>query len=188
MLNLPVLETPRLRIRPFRPEDLAASADILPYPEDERRDLLEWTMAEYRLLSWLHQPPFGDRAVELKATGQLIGSVGLVPCLNAFELLPGFSAAPGNPEAYCNNAELGLYWELAPAHRRQGYATEAAGALIEYAFGNLRLKRILAETDFDNTASQGVMRKLGMQILRNPHPEPVWLQVVGVLHNPACAP
>jgi len=37
-----------------------------------------------------------------------------------------------------------------------------------------------------NLGSQGVMRRLGMQILRNPYPEPVWLQVAGVLKNPVC--
>ena len=32
-----------------------------------------------------------------------------------------------------------------------------------------------------NTESQAVMRRLGMRMLTNPHPEPAWLQVVGVL-------
>jgi hypothetical protein len=32
-------------------------------------------------------------------------------------------------------------------------------------------------------ASQGVMRKVGMTITRNPLPEPPWLQLVGVLEN-----
>jgi ribosomal-protein-alanine N-acetyltransferase len=181
-----VLETTRLTIRPFRPDDLEATAEIWNYPDAERKDLLEWTMAEYRLLSRLHQPPYGDRGVELKATGKLVGSVGLVPCLNAFGLLPGFYETTGQPEATCSTTEMGLYWEFAPQHRRQGYATEAGNRLIDYAFRTLRLERIIAETDHDNLASQGVMRRLGMQIYLNPHPEPPWLQVVGLLKNPNC--
>ncbi|HLF36431.1 MAG TPA: GNAT family N-acetyltransferase, partial [Anaerolineales bacterium] len=54
-------------------------------------------------------------------------------------------------------------------------------ALIEYAFVRLRLARIVATTTYDNTASVGVMRKLGMRVERNPLAEPPWLQVVGVL-------
>ena len=52
--------------------------------------------------------------------------------------------------------------------------------MIDYAFGELRLWRILATTQYDNLASQAVMRKLGMTVTRNPLPEPAWMQVVGV--------
>ena len=185
-LAMPVLETSRLTIRPFSAADLEATADILHYPEAERRDLLDWTVAEYKILARLHQPPLGDRAVELKANGELVGAVGLVPALNAFGMLPGFYATTGLPETTCNTPEYGLYWEIAPQHRRLGYATEAASGLIDYAFQSLRLERIIAETDYDNLASQSVMRRLGMHILHNPYPEPPRLQVVGVLWNPAC--
>ena len=61
---------------------------------------------------------------------------------------------------------------------------EAAQPMIEHAFRELKLKRILATTDYSNIASQGVMRKLGMQLTRNPLPEPAWMQFVGVLPNP----
>jgi len=56
-------------------------------------------------------------------------------------------------------------------------------AVVDYAFDRLRLKRIIATTAYDNLASIGVMRKLGMRIERNPLPEPRWLQVVGVLER-----
>ncbi len=68
-------------------------------------------------------------------------------------------------------------------HQNLGYASEAARAMIDYAFGQLKLRRILACTEYDNLASQGVMRKLGMTPLRNPHTEPPWLQIVGLLEN-----
>ncbi len=55
--------------------------------------------------------------------------------------------------------------------------------MVHYAFRHLRLKRIVATTTYDNTASLGVMRKLGMRVEKNPHLEPPWLQVVGVLEN-----
>ena len=45
-------------------------------------------------------------------------------------------------------------------------------------------KRIVATTEYDNRASMGVMRKLGMRLERNPFPDPPWFQVVGFLDNP----
>jgi hypothetical protein len=57
--------------------------------------------------------------------------------------------------------------------------------LVDYAFGTLRIRRLIAATAEENVASMGVMRKLGMRLDRNPLPEPPWLQVVGVLdHTP----
>ncbi|MBN1965529.1 MAG: GNAT family N-acetyltransferase, partial [Anaerolineae bacterium] len=120
-----------------------------------------------------------------RETGILIGVAGFVPALNNYELLadfvPGQAANPAGRSAL----ELGLYYAIAPAHQRQGYASEAARALVAYAFDHLRLRRIVATTTHDNAASQGVMQRLGMRLLRNTQPEPPWLQVVGVLENPA---
>jgi RimJ/RimL family protein N-acetyltransferase len=76
-----------------------------------------------------------------------------------------------------------LFYAVSPAYRRQGFATEAAQALADYAFRRLRLKRIVATTDYGNAASIGVMRSLGMRVERNPLAEPPWLQVVGILEQ-----
>ena len=61
-------------------------------------------------------------------------------------------------------------------------AEDAARAMIDYAFKQLRLKRIIATTEYTNIASQGVMRKVGMKITRNPLPDPPWLQVLSLIH------
>ena len=55
--------------------------------------------------------------------------------------------------------------------------------MIEHAFAEFRLRRIIATTEYDNHASQAVMRRLGMRLERNPLPEPLWLQVVGILRQ-----
>ena len=68
--------------------------------------------------------------------------------------------------------EVGLFWAIDAAYRRQGYASEAAQALIDFAFNEMRLGRIIATTETDNLASQAVMRKLGMRICHNPLPTP----------------
>lgn len=48
-------------------------------------------------------------------------------------------------------------------YRGSGYASEAARALMDYAFTELGLHRIYAETRADNTASWKVMERLGMK-------------------------
>jgi RimJ/RimL family protein N-acetyltransferase len=149
----------------------------------EREEWLQWSVLNYTQLARLRQPPYGDRAVILKSTGQLIGSCGFVPCLNAFEQLPGFAAADMTQSPGRYSTEFGLFYAISPSHQRHGYASEAAHAMVDYAFEHLRLKRVVATTTYENVASIGVMGKLGMRIEKNPHREPPWLQVVGILEN-----
>jgi RimJ/RimL family protein N-acetyltransferase len=196
MEPMPVLETPRLWVRPFVIEDLEDAYQLFDVDlraaelhsekfEDigERARWLQWSVLNYEQLAYLNQPPYGDRAIVLKSTGQLIGACGYVPCLNAYEQLPGFHSHQGSPAGHLYSPEFGLFYAIASAYRRQGFAAEAAQALVDYAFDRLSLRRIIAETDYDNDASTGVMRKLGMRILRNPLADPPWLQVVGVLER-----
>lgn len=196
MTQMPVLETARLLVRPFVLEDLQDVYQLLDVELSdtdlrtdkmetltERAQWLQWAVLNDAQLAQLHQPPYGDRAVVLKSTGQLIGACGFVPCLAPFEQLPGFAPGDRLGGASLYSTEFGLFYAISPAHQRHGYATEAAQALIHYAFRHLRLRRVIATTMDDNTASVGVMRKLGMRIENNPSPEPPWLQVVGVLEN-----
>ena len=137
----------------------------------------------YEELAKLYQPPYGERAVTLKQTGQLIGACGFVPCLNVFEQLPSFSTTVVDQSERLNSMEFGLYYAFSPAYQRQGYATEAVKAMIDYAFTELKLRRIVATTTYDNVPSIGVMQKVGMRIEKNPYADPPWLQVVGILEN-----
>jgi ribosomal-protein-alanine N-acetyltransferase len=193
---MPNLETARLIIRPFVMEDLPEVHHLLDVELDaedlrtdkmgsmqERAEWLQWSVLNTRQLAKLKQPPYGDRAIVLKSTGQLIGSCGFVPSFNAFEQMPNFDEyiGPGIPGRY--SPEFGLFYAISPSHQRCGYASEAAQALVDYAFRELHLKRIIATTDYDNLGSISVMRKLGMRFEKNPLAEPEWLQVVGVLEN-----
>jgi len=189
-MHMPTLETERLLIRPFTLDDLDALYHILDaelgtegaMARDERRRWLEWSVLNYEQLAKMYQPPYGDRAVVLRADNRLIGACGYVPCLAPFGQLPGFTLA-AQATTGLSTAEFGLYYAFSPAYQRQGYASEAAGALVAYALDVLKLKRIVATTTYDNAGSMGVMRRLGMRIERNPLPEPPWLQVVGVLER-----
>ncbi len=194
MLQMPPLESTRLLIRPFIMDDLQDVHRLLDvelaeahlgtdkYESlSERTEWLQWAVMNHAQLAKLYQPPYGDRAVVLKSTGQLIGACGYVPCLMPFEQLPGFGGKLKTQAEGLYSTEFGLFYAISPAHQRQGYATEAAQALIDYAFKELKLRRVIATTTYDNAASMGVMRKLGMRIERNPLPEPPWLQVVGII-------
>ena len=189
-----VLETTRLIIRAFQADDLHAIHRILDLTFgdgskisdkaalNERRSWLEWSRLSAEWLPKMFQPPYGDRAVALKSTNEVIGAVGLVPCFDVFEQIPGLQRG-GPPSAY-RVTEMGLFWAIDPDQQRQGYATEAAQALIDFAFQSLRVKRLIATTEYNNAASMGVMRKLGMTIAKNPFSDPPWLQVVGILDHP----
>ena len=85
---------------------------------------------------------FGLWATFEKSTGRLIGNTGL-------------TSLDGGPEI-----ELGYH--LAKEAWGKGYATEVAGALLDYGFQTLGLKKILAVTHPDNVASQRVLEKVGM--------------------------
>ena len=189
---LPVLETPRLVIRPFLLQDLADAYRILdvetaqePRTLAERETWLRWTIAGYTEYARLLQFPYGDRAVILRESGDLVGIIGFVPCLDSFSQIPGLmpNEDPSNIMPQPSTAEVGLFWAVTPLHQQRGIASEAASALVGYAFSHFHLRRLIATTAHDNAASIGVMRKLGMRIERNPFEEPTWLQVVGILEN-----
>lgn len=186
---IPALTTERLLVRPFTMGDLHSAHHVLseawsePHEERDtrlaaREEWLRWSIASYEQLAGLFQFPYGDRAVVRKADGRLLGSVGLVPVVAPFRQIPDFPEYDGSGRWY---SEVGLFWAIDPAEQGQGYATEAARALIARAIEQLQLARVIATTGHGNAGSIGVMRKLGMRILRNPLPAPAWLQVVGLL-------
>jgi [ribosomal protein S5]-alanine N-acetyltransferase len=79
--------------------------------------------------------------------------------------------------------EFGLFYAFDPAFHGKGYATEAAQALTDFMFNNFNIERIIATTEYNNQRSQAVMRRLGMDIQRNPFPDPFWCQIIGILEN-----
>ena len=83
-LQMPVLETERLIVRPLVMGDLEDCHRLFldikwadPTASDElnlqsRREWLEWTVRNYVALARLNQPPYGDRAVVMKSK-QFVG-------------------------------------------------------------------------------------------------------------------
>lgn len=54
-------------------------------------------------------------------------------------------------------------WVFNPNHQGQGYATEAAQAVLDYGFNQLNLHRIIATCQPENIPSYRVMEKIGMR-------------------------
>lgn len=183
-MALTELETDRLIIRPYTYEDEAARHQLMneafgEATPEETHSWMSWTVANYRELAAMYQPPYGDYAVTLH-TGDVIGSVGLVPTVVPWSV---FDEKPtGDP--YLVTPEFGLFWAVLPQYQGQGYATEATLAFVTFLFTIMNYKRLVATTDHDNLASQKVMEHIGMTLYKNPGPEPHWFQVVGVLDHP----
>lgn len=178
------LETERLSIRAFVLEDgetyprlMDAAFGTKARGTPDAKRVFEFQVAADAGLDLLHQPPYGDRAIVLRQSREIVGSVGFAPALAPFGRLPSFE-----PSRHFT-PEVGLFWALFPDQQGHGYATEAAAAMVAYAFAELRLRRIIATTEHDNTRSMNVMRRLGMRLERNPQSEPHWFQTIGVLDN-----
>lgn len=62
-------------------------------------------------------------------------------------------------DANWGTAEVGYY--IDPAHTGNGFATEAVGVLLEYAFDQLRLEKLRADVIASNVASARVLEKNG---------------------------
>ncbi len=183
------LTTGELRIRSLTDDDTEAIHRVLAlaFGDQEllgdtdaiadRRSWVTWQELNARWFPRALQPPYGDRAITLAASGEVIGAVGFVPLIGPFDQIPELRREPAGDGWI---PEFGLFWAIDPAHQGQGHATRAARAMIGYGLRQLNLSRILACTEHANLASQAVMGKAGMTLLTNPAPAPEWLQVVGV--------
>jgi RimJ/RimL family protein N-acetyltransferase len=150
-LGLPI-ETSRLRLRAFTPGDLDALHTI-----QSREDVHRWLYSEPRSVDEVREalerriarirdvPEAGVAlAVELAATGELLGDVSLTV---------------GPPEH--RQGEIGFTFH--PGHQGRGYATEAAEAVVALAFGAYDLHRVHGRLEARNLASARVLEKLGMR-------------------------
>ncbi len=145
------LETQRLKLRPWQDSDRAAFAAINADPRVMRFFPNVWTREESdqaidRITAHIERHGFGFYAAELKATGEVLGFIGLN--------VPRWTAH------FTPCVEVG--WRLSADHWRKGLATEGARAALEEGFRWLGLDEIVAITAVKNEPSRGVMEKLGM--------------------------
>jgi RimJ/RimL family protein N-acetyltransferase len=92
---------------------------------------------------------YGFFSLEHKETGTWVGRVG-----------PWFPMGWPAPE---------VGWTIAPGHLRQGYATEAARASVQFAFESLGWSQVIHAIIEGNEASIAVARKIGSSLVRSQH-------------------
>lgn len=148
-------ETERMDLRALEKSELPRLADLL---------------GEWDIVRWLTVVPFpytvkhaeefyGDLqpgyakgepqffVMSLKTDGKLIGGVGLHP--------------PRGTNAAAGESEIG-YW-LGRDYWGRGLMSEAAGAVIDFAFNQIGTEAVCASTSLDNKASQKVLQKIGLR-------------------------
>jgi RimJ/RimL family protein N-acetyltransferase len=142
------LQTARLRLRRWRPEDLdiAAAWNANPilmehmgkpsFTREETEDLLA------RFEKHWAEHGFGVWAAEERETGSLVGRVGI----------SYHRSWPDDPE---------IGWLIDVPWQGQGLATEAGAACVDYALGELGFERVVSICTAENAASRRVMEKLG---------------------------
>lgn len=140
------LETPRLVLRPPRPEDFEGYASFMADPRAARfvggvqPRSVAWRGFMTLAGAWYMQG-FSMFSVIEKASGRWVGRVG-----------------PWMPDGWPGR-EIG--WGILPEHWGKGYAPEAAAASMSFAVDVLGWDDVIHIIDGTNTASQAVARKLG---------------------------
>jgi RimJ/RimL family protein N-acetyltransferase len=144
----PIITTPRLVLRTFRRDDLPSYAALNADPEVARwlggplsrqysDDIATWAQEKYAAEG------IGLLAVERRDDGAFLGMCGL-----------------HHQESYPDDVEVA--WRLAREHWGNGYATEAATAWLDHAFGSLGLDHVISITERNNARSLAVMARLGL--------------------------
>jgi len=144
-------QTERLTLRPYAFSDIPALMPLIgarevaattlriphPYTESDAREFIAATQLDFSSSNELRL------AIVVRESDALCGGVGL------------------RIEPDHRRAELG-YWIGVP-YWGNGYATEAATAMMKYGFETLGLHRIFASHSTNNPASGRVLRKIGMR-------------------------
>lgn len=152
ILKSAMIETERLLLRPYVPEDLDLLAPILGdpitlrfWPEPKTRDEARAWIA--RSIASYAEHGYGRWAVILKESGEQIGDVGIM-----------YSSVNGRMVHDLGYILHHPWWG-------KGYAVEAARAAMDHGFGTLGLDALHANMAHDNDPSRRVAERLGMTLI-----------------------
>ena len=166
-----ILETKRLRLRELVPADLDFMAEMLAdaevmryYPRRLTRELsTEWID---RQMTRYQADGYGLWLAEERETGNPVGQVGLV-------------------RQHVNGAdECEVGYLIHKPFWRHGFASEGALASRDYAFTTFHVPRVISLVRPENAGSQGVARKLGMEVIGHA-PYGGYQHMVFAVSNPA---
>lgn len=147
------IETERLRLHPYRADDLDDMAVLYGDPAVTAHTFLgRRTLAQTKeildgyLQVW-HEAGYGMRTVHRKSDDVFVGECGLF-------------IRPASGEVALRYALLTRYWGL-------GFTTEAVHATLADAFVAKRLSRVVSVVQTENSASHRVMEKVGMRVAQS---------------------
>ncbi len=146
-MEIPIIETKRLRLRGWKQSDKESFAELNSNEEfmtylgsgKPLNKIDSWKVMAMLAGHWALKG-FGFWLVEDKNTNELIGRVGI-----------------WEPEGW---PAIEVGWGIHPSHWGKGFATEAGYASIDWAFNNLSLSSLISVIHPDNIASKAVALKL----------------------------
>jgi ribosomal-protein-alanine N-acetyltransferase len=149
-----ILETPRLILRPFREEDLDLLAPLMANPDFMRFSLGVYSREQTaafldKVINWQRFGLPTQFAVIHGADNRLIGYCGFLH------------------QQVDATDEIEIAYRLDPDYWSRGLATEAATAVRDHAFRNLKLTRVISLIHPDNLPSRRVAEKNGMTVKKN---------------------
>lgn len=151
--SIQILETERLVLRPFVPEDAPALHKVFDdwYAKRFYPDMAQLQMAEQWVLRNIQrykEQGVGLWAACLKETGELVGDCGLIH------------------QTIRDTQEVEVAYHLRADHRGKGLATEAAMACVGHGFETLDCDQIVSMVHPDNQASKRVAERVHQDWLR----------------------
>ncbi len=143
------IETERIVLRPFRPDDIDPLAELLANPDFMRFSLGPYDRAKTaiflnRILTWQREGVPSLFAVEFKAAPKLLGYCGF------------------HHHQEIEDIEIG--YRLHPDYWNRGLISEAARAIRDHAFRDLNLARVVSLIHPENLPSRRIAEKNGMAV------------------------
>ncbi|CAM5769646.1 GNAT family N-acetyltransferase [Bosea minatitlanensis] len=145
---LPELESPRLRLRPRRLDDLDAIARLNADPQVMRH------------IASVDDPAMGRDAVAARSFSHVARGLGYWSVF-AKEEPAAFAGYVGLIPDGEGPGEVQLSYRFAVRHWGKGYAREAAACLLSHGFETLALPKVLVTTHPRNAASLRLAQRLG---------------------------
>ncbi|MEY2543450.1 MAG: hypothetical protein QOE81_911 [Verrucomicrobiota bacterium] len=146
-----ILETSRLTLRPFRQDDVDLLSALM-----ANRDFMRFSLGVYtreqtlgfleKVLAWARDGLPSQFAVEIKSNGALLGYCGFFH------------------QVVYEYYEIEIVYLLHPDYWNKVIATEAATAVRDHAFRELKLPRVISLIHTENIASRRVVEKIGMTL------------------------